>query len=199
MYALHTEMFPSPRHLQTPPRIISIIRTPKRSERHSPYPSRSRSSTPTHHVHFDDITDANCNEDADSPSTVTPPRFRKQSAPQSNTSSRASSFSDFEEEVKSMDQSSGDEDTDAENERRKGNTGARAQNDRPQSPASDFSSINGSDLDGEKLPKPRGEPGRPNAGGYNLQEVLNWDKKEFEKVKVCYARYILDGMTTETE
>jgi hypothetical protein len=35
-----------------------------------------------------------------------------------------------------------------------------------------------------KIPKPIGEAGQPNCGGYNLQCKLNWDKDIFEEIKV---------------
>jgi hypothetical protein len=37
---------------------------------------------------------------------------------------------------------------------------------------------------GKKIPKPIGEAGRPNCGGYNLQRKLNWDRDVFEEIKV---------------
>jgi hypothetical protein len=42
-----------------------------------------------------------------------------------------------------------------------------------------------SDMDAEQqIPKPTGEAGRPGRGGYNLEETLDWDSKEFAKLKV---------------
>ena len=34
-----------------------------------------------------------------------------------------------------------------------------------------------------KIPKPEGEVGRPNRGGYNLENALHWDAKRFKKFK----------------
>lgn len=36
----------------------------------------------------------------------------------------------------------------------------------------------------EKIPKPEGEAGRPNRGGYNLAQELNWSGQDFETVRV---------------
>ncbi|KAI5895821.1 uncharacterized protein SCHCODRAFT_02496431 [Schizophyllum commune H4-8] len=33
-----------------------------------------------------------------------------------------------------------------------------------------------------KIPKPPGEPGRPNSGGYNLEEKLGWPRKKYREV-----------------
>ena len=43
----------------------------------------------------------------------------------------------------------------------------------------------------QKIPKPSGEPGRPNSGGYSIEDALiSWGKDEFHKVTVskqqCY-------------
>lgn len=37
---------------------------------------------------------------------------------------------------------------------------------------------------GKKIPKPVGEAGRPNCGGYNLEKKLKWKKEDFEEIKV---------------
>lgn len=46
------------------------------------------------------------------------------------------------------------------------------------------------EMEEDKIPKPRGEPGRPHSGGYNLENVLaknGWGSKKFKKLKVnCY-------------
>lgn len=50
----------------------------------------------------------------------------------------------------------------------------------------------GSDIDSgealhpaQKIPKPPGEPGRPNSGGYSIEDALvSWGKDEFGKVAV---------------
>jgi hypothetical protein len=50
----------------------------------------------------------------------------------------------------------------------------------------------GSDIDNgealrpaQKIPKPPGEPGRPNSGGYSIEDALvSWGKDEFGKVTV---------------
>lgn len=39
----------------------------------------------------------------------------------------------------------------------------------------------------EKIPKPRGEIGRPGRGGYNLEKQLNWDGVVLERFKVNIA------------
>jgi hypothetical protein len=45
---------------------------------------------------------------------------------------------------------------------------------------SSLSSIHSCEL---KIPKPEGEVGRPNRGGYNLEKALHWDAKRFKKFK----------------
>jgi hypothetical protein len=35
-----------------------------------------------------------------------------------------------------------------------------------------------------KIPKPKGEAGRPGSGGYNLVQALNWEPKDFFQLKV---------------
>ena len=35
------------------------------------------------------------------------------------------------------------------------------------------------------IPKPQGEPGRPQCGGYSLDDVLNWGAETLSKVMVC--------------
>lgn len=46
------------------------------------------------------------------------------------------------------------------------------------------SSSEESDSDDEQIPKPSGEAGRPGRGGYNLEDALDWDPKDFAKLKV---------------
>jgi hypothetical protein len=41
-----------------------------------------------------------------------------------------------------------------------------------------------SDSNDESIPKPVGEPGRPNRGGYNLQSAINLDGTTYRKLKV---------------
>lgn len=40
------------------------------------------------------------------------------------------------------------------------------------------------DDDNGLIPKPEGEAGRPGRGGYNLEDTLGWQRKEFQRVKV---------------
>jgi hypothetical protein len=49
---------------------------------------------------------------------------------------------------------------------------------------SDIDTDSADESDGEKIPKPSGEPGRPGRGGYNLGEAINWDPATFRKLKV---------------
>lgn len=48
---------------------------------------------------------------------------------------------------------------------------------------SDMSEVDGSD-DG-RIPKPTGEAGRPQRGGYTLKAALNWKGKDYRTLKVC--------------
>jgi hypothetical protein len=41
-----------------------------------------------------------------------------------------------------------------------------------------------SDSDDAKIPKPQGEAGRPGRGGYNLAAALDWNSKQYNKLKV---------------
>jgi hypothetical protein len=36
----------------------------------------------------------------------------------------------------------------------------------------------------KKVPKPSGEAGRPQSGGYNLQDKLNWNDRTYETIIV---------------
>ena len=58
-----------------------------------------------------------------------------------------------------------------------------------ESPLSDLSE-NSSDEESHdtpnKIPKPKGEAGRTNSGGYNLKEALNWDEKRYGEFTVSY-------------
>lgn len=54
--------------------------------------------------------------------------------------------------------------------------------------------LSGQNEDGtfvEKIPKPEGEAGRPNRGGYNLSHVLNWQAQEFEEIRVRVLATVL--------
>jgi hypothetical protein len=58
---------------------------------------------------------------------------------------------------------------------------------RAESPMSELSSSE--DEDGPsipKIPKPNGEVGRTNSGGYNLQKALSWDTLRYENFIVSY-------------
>ena len=41
-----------------------------------------------------------------------------------------------------------------------------------------------SEDEGDKIPKPTGEAGRPGRGGYNLEEKLGWGSEGFKQLKV---------------
>jgi hypothetical protein len=51
---------------------------------------------------------------------------------------------------------------------------------------SDLDSESDDSSDGEKIPKPPGEAGRPGRGGYNLQVKLGWHPKDYVKVRVSH-------------
>lgn len=52
---------------------------------------------------------------------------------------------------------------------------------------SELESDSDSDSDSDNLiPKPDGEAGRPGRGGYNLEEALAWDKREYRRLKVTF-------------
>jgi hypothetical protein len=50
-------------------------------------------------------------------------------------------------------------------------------------PLTDVSSES-DDATPEEIPKPPGEPGRPDSGGYNIEQALSWDPSEFIRLKV---------------
>ena len=43
------------------------------------------------------------------------------------------------------------------------------------------------------IPKPQGQAGRPNRGGYNLEVALNWPPKTFTKMQVS-VQILLIGL-----
>lgn len=49
-----------------------------------------------------------------------------------------------------------------------------------------------------KIPKPPGEAGRKNSGGFNLQEVLGWDDDKYKKFMVSYA-FLLTTFTHQSK
>lgn len=61
----------------------------------------------------------------------------------------------------------------------------------PLTALSDENSEHESEEDGEvsstKIPKPPGEAGRPQSGGYNLQDKLGWNDKTYESVMVSMS------------
>ncbi|KDR78696.1 hypothetical protein GALMADRAFT_137714 [Galerina marginata CBS 339.88] len=52
------------------------------------------------------------------------------------------------------------------------------------------------DEDGDLIPKPDGEAGRPGRGGYNLEETLGWEKKDFQRVKKYVTELIDKDLNT---
>jgi hypothetical protein len=62
---------------------------------------------------------------------------------------------------------------------------------------SSLSSLSDSESDDELLiPKPKGEAGRPGRGGYNLENTLGWEGKDYRKMKVISTCYLLILLTT---
>ncbi len=53
------------------------------------------------------------------------------------------------------------------------------------SEASSFGEDTENDSEEAKIPKPEGEAGRPGRGGYNLENVVQWNSTEFRRLKVC--------------
>jgi hypothetical protein len=55
-----------------------------------------------------------------------------------------------------------------------------------------LSNISDSETDEEshdtpnKIPKPIGEPGRSNSGGYNLKKALGWEENRYNEFNVSY-------------
>ena len=48
----------------------------------------------------------------------------------------------------------------------------------------DISDLSSDESDDQLIPKPQGQAGRPNRGGYNLEMALNWPPKTFERFQV---------------
>jgi len=61
----------------------------------------------------------------------------------------------------------------------RGVTPARSQSGRSDTPPSHLSSDD--EKGSEKIPKPHGEVGRVNGGGYDLQTALGWEYEQFNK------------------
>ncbi|KAG6370125.1 hypothetical protein JVT61DRAFT_12425 [Boletus reticuloceps] len=55
---------------------------------------------------------------------------------------------------------------------------------------SSLSSLESKLADGNKIPKPAGEAGRPGRGGYNLEEQIGWGETEFKNLK-CLAHKLI--------
>lgn len=53
---------------------------------------------------------------------------------------------------------------------------------------SSVSSVNSKD---GLIQKPQGECGRPNRGGYNLQDALRWNPRQYKKVKVRFNSWYI--------
>lgn len=51
-------------------------------------------------------------------------------------------------------------------------------------PGSEDEDDDDDDCNAGLIPKPEGEAGRPKSGGYSLREALDWDEKDYTKVKV---------------
>jgi hypothetical protein len=49
---------------------------------------------------------------------------------------------------------------------------------------SDLSSLPDNDQEKAKIPKPPGEAGRKNSGGFNLEEALGWTEEKYNKLTV---------------
>ncbi|KAL0065611.1 hypothetical protein AAF712_007389 [Marasmius tenuissimus] len=53
------------------------------------------------------------------------------------------------------------------------------------------SEFEGAEFNANKIPKPEGEAGRPRRGGYNLEKVLGWSPKRFNRVKAFVKQRVL--------
>lgn len=52
------------------------------------------------------------------------------------------------------------------------------------------------------VPKPKGEPGRPNSGGFCLEQSLmdlNWSKEDIEKFNVCFFFLLISRVLTNSK
>lgn len=48
-----------------------------------------------------------------------------------------------------------------------------------------------SEDEGDKIPKPEGEVGRPKRGGYNLRQKLDWSSNDYEAVNVSPTKIVM--------
>lgn len=55
----------------------------------------------------------------------------------------------------------------------------------------DGSDAEKSNMSSRKIPKPKGEAGKRNSGGYNLQEAMGWEDKEFAMFTVSQVNRVL--------
>ena len=58
-----------------------------------------------------------------------------------------------------------------------------------ESESDDQSSSDGSEASDTLIPKPQGQAGRPNRGGYNLEAALGWPAPAYAKLQVCRFRF----------
>ena len=76
------------------------------------------------------------------------------------------------------------------------------EDDSPLTPLSDEDDELESEEDGEvstKIPKPPGEAGRPQSGGYRLQEKLGWNEITYQSITVSLLNELQSILTKLTE
>jgi hypothetical protein len=69
------------------------------------------------------------------------------------------------------------------------------------SPLSDLDSDKSDDENCDtpnRIPKPKGEAGRSNSGGYNLMDALGWEEKRYHEFTVSYKCQISKTFLTFT-
>ncbi|KAF8957895.1 hypothetical protein BDZ97DRAFT_1924154 [Flammula alnicola] len=72
---------------------------------------------------------------------------------------------------------------------------ARSTSDSTSQKSSSSDSDSDSDDDGDVLiAKPEGEAGRPGRGGYNLEEALSWNAKEYRRLKKYVKKLVVDQL-----
>ena len=70
--------------------------------------------------------------------------------------------------------------------------------DSPLTPMAEENDGLNSEEDGTKVPKPSGTVGRPQSGGYNLQDKLGWNDTTYQSILVSFCYNVLRSIMKKT-
>ena len=70
--------------------------------------------------------------------------------------------------------------------------------DSPLTPMAEENDGLNSEEDGTKVPKPSGTVGRPQSGGYNLQDKLGWNDTTYQSILVSFCYNMLRSIMKKT-